>query len=64
MSCNNNPRNNKTNEYIKWNFYFSLLKTTTIVIIVEAKSMRYQTKSKASKEISFPRIAVNPQIKQ
>jgi len=41
---------------------FSLLKSTTNVIIAEAKSMRYQTKSNASNEISLPKIAVNPHI--
>ena len=28
-----------------------------------AKDMRHQTKGKASKEISFPKMAVKPQIK-
>jgi hypothetical protein len=47
---------------LKGTLIFSLLKSTTNVIIAEAKSMRYQTKSRASNEINFPKIAVNPHI--
>ena len=38
MRCNNNSENDKSNKYIEWNFHFLFIKSTTKVMMTDAKA--------------------------
>lgn len=57
------PAKAKPPKVLHENFRFSFLNFRNTKIIPVAKSIRYQTKGMASKEIKAPNTAVKPQMK-